>query len=511
MKNERGSVALFVLLSMLFFLAIVTSVGISVQNKETRLDAEYAKIKANYEKDLGNEEKIYNDKKNISGELIMQEVGDKRVKFILKTNVAENETYGYKIYIKDNIENDNYRILKEGTTSNKIIEAEVVTFFDVGIKGAKAELIKNSDTITINGTYIYEDLKIKTAEEFRAFAENVNGGKKYEGKIITQIADIDLDCTETNQWTPIANENDKFRGTYDGKEHTIEDIYINSNVLNQGLFGWNNGTIENLKVKGNIITTRENVGGITANNKGNIINCANDITIQAASINGGIAGTNDGIIDLCKNYNVIKTTNELSNSNSGGIAGANNENAIIKRCKNSGSTEGQNDYIGGIVGINGGTIIYCCNIGTVFSAKDTIGGIAGYQTYSSNAMISNCYNAGEISGPTSKVGGIIGENNNGKICNCYNIGKIEQLNDKNCVVGNNDTNGIISNSYILASLEKPCICETNDGGTIDAISATKTELEMKTAEFITILNVDGESFKADTNNINNGYPILSWE
>lgn len=64
MKNERGSISLFVLLSALFFLVVVTSVGVSFKNKETRIDTEFAKIKASYEKDIGNEEQIYLEKTN---------------------------------------------------------------------------------------------------------------------------------------------------------------------------------------------------------------------------------------------------------------------------------------------------------------------------------------------------------------------------------------------------------------------------------------------------------------
>ena len=35
-----------------------------------------------------------------------------------------------------------------------------------------------------------------------------------------------------------------------------------------------------------------------------------------------------------------------------------------------------------------------------------------------------------------------------------------------------------------------------------------TTSQMKSTSFVTML---GSSFKADTNNINNGYPIFTWE
>ena len=48
-KNERGSITLFVLLSGLFFLLLVTSVSIYVTNKATAQEDEYQKIKQGYE------------------------------------------------------------------------------------------------------------------------------------------------------------------------------------------------------------------------------------------------------------------------------------------------------------------------------------------------------------------------------------------------------------------------------------------------------------------------------
>ena len=63
-KDEKGSVSLFILLAALFFLVVVTGVGVSLKNKESEIDSHYEKTKASYEKDIGNEEQIYNQKVN---------------------------------------------------------------------------------------------------------------------------------------------------------------------------------------------------------------------------------------------------------------------------------------------------------------------------------------------------------------------------------------------------------------------------------------------------------------
>ena len=58
LKNEKGSISLFVLLAALFFLVVVTSVGISYKNKERSIDSKLEKIKMSYEKDA---EQVYNE------------------------------------------------------------------------------------------------------------------------------------------------------------------------------------------------------------------------------------------------------------------------------------------------------------------------------------------------------------------------------------------------------------------------------------------------------------------
>ncbi len=63
-KDRKGAISLFVLLSALFFLAIVTAVSVSVRNKESTIDNQLNKIKNSYEVNVGNEEAIYNQKIN---------------------------------------------------------------------------------------------------------------------------------------------------------------------------------------------------------------------------------------------------------------------------------------------------------------------------------------------------------------------------------------------------------------------------------------------------------------
>lgn len=72
LKNERGSVALFVLLSALFFLVVVTGVAVSFKNKEAQIDSQFEKIKLSYEKDAN---QVYKETVADASKLIEQPDG----------------------------------------------------------------------------------------------------------------------------------------------------------------------------------------------------------------------------------------------------------------------------------------------------------------------------------------------------------------------------------------------------------------------------------------------------
>ena len=89
-------------------------------------------------------------------------------------------------------------------------------------------------------------LKISTADELKAFRDDVNSGNTYEDWYVYLANDITLDINEL--WVPIGlylNENSSpdnesnipFSGIFDGKNHNVDGIYINTTNKVQGLFG----------------------------------------------------------------------------------------------------------------------------------------------------------------------------------------------------------------------------------------------------------------------------------
>ena len=61
LRNQKGSITLFVLISCLFFVASVACVQMYMQSKKIAVDREYRAIKSNYEGNTLEEENLKND------------------------------------------------------------------------------------------------------------------------------------------------------------------------------------------------------------------------------------------------------------------------------------------------------------------------------------------------------------------------------------------------------------------------------------------------------------------
>ena len=59
--NQKGSITLFVLLAMIFFIVIILNMTMNVANKKQSQISEYDKIKQEYEKNINNIYQVYNE------------------------------------------------------------------------------------------------------------------------------------------------------------------------------------------------------------------------------------------------------------------------------------------------------------------------------------------------------------------------------------------------------------------------------------------------------------------
>ncbi len=194
---------------------------------------------------------------------------------------------------------------------------------------------------------------ITTAEQFRAFRDDVNNGNRYSGKTVILNNDINLNNVE---WIPI----NQFSGIFDGEGHTIYNLKISSGDR-VGLFGdqWQVDTeIRNFTLDGVNITGGEYVGAAmarTASTKLININVKNAV-ISSTHYAGGVLGYGYTTIDGCTADNVTITCTP---------------NAVENGFDNG-------DKVGGIVGcLFSGKVDNCKATNITLTGYRDIGGIAG--------------------------------------------------------------------------------------------------------------------------------------
>lgn len=356
---------------------------------------------------------------------------------------------------------------------------------------------------------------LESADNLAYLAYVVNKGYDTEGLYFRLTTDIDLNGSEDLQWIPIGsgflgkwfNEDGcyrgipsygnfydgvypRFRGHFDGGEHSISNIYIDNseNEYGQyiGLFGMVEGKRENQEIYPAVI---ENVFVTSGYIKG--------------AICGGIVGSgNITLVSRCWNGATIETVDDMTYGCFGGIVGR--DAYQIKNCYNVGNVSGY--YAGGIVGFGTAEIEECYNEGDITGTF--AGGIYGY-SMQRKVVISNCYNQGSVDADGSVMsslpagpaaGGIAGFifRSTSSITNCYNVGVVSSTKDAGCILAYGPE-VVLENNYYINT------CDAGGEG------IPQTEEVMQSQVFVDLLNGQNEEhvWALDVNNTNGGFPILT--
>ena len=283
-------------------------------------------------------------------------------------------------------------------------------------------------------------IAITNATELKKISSNLGG--EY-----ILLNDINLNGAE---WTPIGDSTKPFTGTFVGNGYVISNLTITGDVQYAGLFGYNNGTIENLGVE----------------------NCSIDVSYYGVSYTGGLVGYNNlGTIVNCYtsgevSVDVTRSTTEdngrvVIKEYSGGLVGYNkgiihesysNSNVTVLLHASASSSVGSGEsytyaYAGGLIGYScSENLVNCYATGNVraecvaWATAETgctrtlfgrgyVGGLLGYGE--SISLIENCYATGTVFSnidafnAESYAGGLIGMMANnatitrGECKNCY--------------------------------------------------------------------------------------------
>ena len=148
---------------------------------------------------------------------------------------------------------------------------------------------------------------------------------------------------------------------------------------------------------------------------------------------GGLVGMNEGTIMSC-----YTTGNVTGNQDVGGLVGENRE-GTISSCYATGGATG-NQYTGALTGRNNeGTIMSCYATGDVtgrsrVTSNGSLGGLVGENE---GGTIRSCYATGDVSNGTD-IGGLVGEGiDGGTISTCYATGNISGTDFVGGLIGEN--------------------------------------------------------------------------
>ena len=322
---------------------------------------------------------------------------------------------------------------------------------------------------TSNNPYLIEN-----GQHLAYLSQQVKNGETYKGQFFKLTANLNMGADAEQKFTPIGfydkymdtvnqgamiDESKYFLGVFDGNYKVIDNIhiyYIDPNADNQvggtGLFACisENTVIKNLGIGENSIVEGKDATG---------------------SFVGAMEG---GTIENCHSEAVLQV--EAGGWGSGGIVGS----------------------------AAGGSISGCYNTG-IIKGHNNVGGIIGYAD--GKATINNCYNTGMVNFGGFFAGGLVGYLVNATISNSYTTGSVSNSWSSNAAIGTTENNevSIAGNCYY---------CKEKSGTTDKTPGVTeKNETDMKDASFVALLNGSQEQtvWVSDTQNINEGFPILAWQ
>ena len=275
-----------------------------------------------------------------------------------------------------------------------------------------------------------ETYYINNYEDFKTFIDLINAGQTGKGSTFELTSDIiinhgEFSLDENNEplyvGYPITDDTiltecesgSDFRGTLDGKNHSIMGYYSTTSGIFDLVYG---GKVKNLCIKNSLFDLR----GSSAESAGSVAAKADNVAEFRNVIFNGII-INDG-------------------ANTGGIVGMElSLTALFYNCRNRGTVIGA-DYCGGIIGkvTKHCTLSECVNNGTVISTGDFVGGLVANIT--PNVKVNRSANAGTVKSTGNYVGGIAGDINmdNNLVEDCYHTGTVS---------GNDYVGGLGGNFY----------------------------------------------------------------
>lgn len=442
------------------------------------------------------------------------------------------------------------------------VQVSIQLASDIKIKEnsiAKVFHIKDKDNVEEISTESFVEKEITyQAEHFSVYAVAIaeagyipiytpedlqNVSKDYLVNQYRLMNDIDL---KNMKWDPIHVFGSEDGSLFDGNDHTIRNLYIETCYQTEndstgynyaGLFSAID-TVKNLKIEN--ATVNINISQIEGKSNfadigivAGMVKKASNIHISDSNINVHIPETEDIYTSLGGMFGDVSDQVEGSSFsgdifsekvyNVGGIAGT--ANSIFETYSNGTITAIGSMGVGGVVGNALGVVERCYNDSDIYveikdhTVGESVGGVIGYhdKRFGRTSVAKDLYNRGDIrqctNGLNGYAGGITGllTSTNGidTFTNCYNLGTVakisttigsdtENLTYKNCRA---ITNGFV---YPIDSLYffDDNLKSQEDGATYLTLDQMQQQANFVGFDFNSVWKMGDDDYP---------YPILQWQ
>ena len=252
-------------------------------------------------------------------------------------------------------------------------------------------------------------------------------------------------------WIPIGESSDPFDTTFDGGDHTISNLYIRRSP-SVGLFGvlGSGSTVSGIGlVDASVGASGYGAAGALAGIGHGVIedSFADGLVAGCVDNIGGLVGVNHG--SIANSHSAVDVINAGRSHRAAVVVITDLFSDLIDIPLFISSRLACFGSVGGLVGDNEGTIASSHSTGVVSGLTDNFGGLAG----ENSGTITDSYATGSVSGKGfADLGGLVGQNEtDGKIISSYATGAVSGQGDNfGGLAGVNS--GVIAASYATGSV-----------------------------------------------------------
>ncbi len=315
---------------------------------------------------------------------------------------------------------------------------------------------------------------------------------------------------------PIGNNPIRFRGNFDGNGFTISNLHILKSSSNEiGLFGYLSGAeVRDLNLRGGVRVGFDWVGAVAGRMENSAVsNVHSTELVSGRDYVGGLVGT----LDRSVVYASTATAPQATGQYVGGAVGFQYYGNVQQTFTNGQLLEG-NNTVGGVVGY--------CNSGSIIESGSRIkevnafnAGTGGLVGVSVGCGIRDSYSRSNVNG-LGFVGGLIGSlainygSSQGSVLHCYSTGTligggaIEDYNNfRQASVGFINDASIDPARFVVLFDQETAGTYYNSAATVGLPTYQLKNLYYPSQYY----GFSTATWQSDNLNVNDGYPILSWQ